>query len=1503
MAEKVFSFVAEHGGVKWIKRHISYVYNFEKNVDNVKDQLYSLKRKRKRIEHAVDDATNRKLEVIESDVQHWLQSVATVVENAESLFEETERAKRRCLFGLCPNVKAMYQVGKKAEDKSKAVADLRLAAGQFSSVSYRPAPQGIRFAIINDYETFESRAWHLDKIMKALKDPNVNMIGVWGMGGVGKTTLVKKAVQQANLDRIFDVVVLSEVSLNQDLRRIQGEIADALGFKFEAETISGRSNQLHERLLKETKILVILDNIWARIDLGELGIPFGNDHKGCKILMTSRDRRVLTQIGTNSLKIWVDTLDDVEAWKLFEKIAGDVVKVPNLQPLAIEIAKRCAGLPLLITTVAMALSDRKDSYTWKEALQQLDKFGNDDFDAQVYSALELSFNKLKGKPMKEVFLLCGLLVNTNYAIEDLVKYCMTLDSFKHIDQLEDRRNKLHKLVIDLKSACLLLDGEKNGYIKMHDVVRKFALSFAREKHNMFIEEYDGELEEWPKKNAVVKFYSIYFRHNYIHRLLEGLECEELKLFILHSKNRDLEIPGSFFQGMRGIIVLEIKNIIIRSLPSSLCYLNNLSTLSLEECELDDIARIGNLVGLEVLRIVNSKISHFPEETRQLTRLKLFNVNGCSNLAVIPPNVISSFTRLEELYMEKSFVNWEAEGVNGQNACLAELNKLSKLTSLDIHIPNSNIMPNDLFSVKLERFKMVIGYVCAWSLEWFSKRYESSRSLKLKLSTSIHVKPGVKELLKKSEDLYLNELGGVNSVCELDREGFPRLRFLHVQEGRNFQYIVNPNTTTPCKIFPGLEVLSLKKLINLEMICHGQLGVESFSKLRIVRVESCGMLKNLFSFPIAKSLLQLQQIKVEDCKNMEEIFSCESEKDVIELKEVQSIELRGLPKLTSICSEIKDEPIPLLNGKIVFPYLVTLDLHDIGAEKIWDNSLQAMQHFHRLRYLTLSGCHKLKFLFPVVVVKGLIQLMKLDVRDCELMERIIGGAAGQMIFPKLNLLHLKDLPKLKRFCTGNSVEFPSLAYMWIAKCPELKSFIFDEKDVSNGDLPPPLFDEKVELPTIEILDIRSVNLKRIWHNELPPESFCKLDNLFLYDCENLLNIFPSNMLTRLQNLQILDIENCKSMDVIFDLEGPNGLEMHITKTPIFGKLKFIEIADCPSVRYIFPLSIISGLRELEKLHIEDCRAVEEIVAMEGVDADVRFEVLKVTFLKLEDLPQLKSFYPGIHTSEWPLLKKLKVVGCDKLKILASECSNVQEGAHDGYLYSHEKDKFLNMEELVVGRSTLNEIFPDGGFICEAGELSTFRSLNILQSQNFGCHRLKIQFPSSLLSFCNLIELKVYRCHKLTYLMSCSTTKSMMQLKKLRVFECAMMTSIVECAGESETEDDNIFYQLEQIYIDDMPNLSSFCCSGKHAFKLPSLVYVYVRNCPSLKTFCEGPLSTFKLWSLHVSSYEERWNGDLNSTIQALYKEMEDDDDDDDDDGGDEDLSMEIKSNDDDEVNCS
>jgi hypothetical protein len=141
------------------------------------------------------------------------------------------------------------------------------------------------------------------------------------------------------------------VTQSPDLRRIQGEIADMLDLKFDKETVSGRASRLHERLSQDRKILVILDDIWEKLELETIGIP----SKGCKLVLISRNRDVLfCEMGTQK-DFGLEVLPKEEAWNLFENMAGDCVKNPNLRCVATEVAKECAGLPIAIVTVSKAL--------------------------------------------------------------------------------------------------------------------------------------------------------------------------------------------------------------------------------------------------------------------------------------------------------------------------------------------------------------------------------------------------------------------------------------------------------------------------------------------------------------------------------------------------------------------------------------------------------------------------------------------------------------------------------------------------------------------------------------------------------------------------------------------------------------------------------------------------------------------------------------------------------------------------------------------------------------------------------------------------------------------------------------------------------------------------------------------------------------------------------------------------------------------------------------------
>ena len=201
----------------------------------------------------------------------------------------------------------------------------------------------------------------LNQIMKALRDGDDNMIGVWGMGGVGKTTLVEQVAKHAKDYKLFNEVVMASIFQNPNLRKIQGQLADMLGLKFEEESEWVRTARLNERIKKEKKILIILDDIWAQLDLEEVGIPFGDDHKGCKIGLTSRNKHVLSnEMGTQK-DIPVLHLSAKEALVLFKKIVGDSNDKQDLQHIVINMAKECAGLPIALVTVAKALKNKSVS--------------------------------------------------------------------------------------------------------------------------------------------------------------------------------------------------------------------------------------------------------------------------------------------------------------------------------------------------------------------------------------------------------------------------------------------------------------------------------------------------------------------------------------------------------------------------------------------------------------------------------------------------------------------------------------------------------------------------------------------------------------------------------------------------------------------------------------------------------------------------------------------------------------------------------------------------------------------------------------------------------------------------------------------------------------------------------------------------------------------------------------------------------------------------------------
>ena len=199
----------------------------------------------------------------------------------------------------------------------------------------------------------------------------------------------------------------------------------------------------------------------------------------------------------------------------------------------------------------------------------------------------------------------------------------------------------------------------------------------------------------------------------------------------------------------------------------------------------DISLVGQLNNLEILSLEGSIVKKLPKEIGQLTRLRLLDLSNCHGLEVVSPGVISSLTRLEELRMRESFKNWKAAG-DGSNAGLFELNDLSQLTALEVHVPNADILPADFLSHELKRFQIMIGN--EWSWNYGDDR--TLNTLKLKLTTtSIELERGLKKLLKICDDLSLCGTESVNHIVrQLDSQDCPQVRHLRVRDNVDFEYI-------------------------------------------------------------------------------------------------------------------------------------------------------------------------------------------------------------------------------------------------------------------------------------------------------------------------------------------------------------------------------------------------------------------------------------------------------------------------------------------------------------------------------------------------------------------------------------------------------------------------------------------------------------------------------------------------------------------------------------------
>ncbi|TXG75260.1 hypothetical protein ES332_1Z002200v1 [Gossypium tomentosum] len=1292
---------------------------------------------------------------------------------------------------------------------------------------------------------------------------------------IGKTTLVKEIARKVK-GKLFDSVVIATVTQAIDIEKIQNQIADFLGLKFEEQSMVGKAFRLRERM-KEKRILVVLDDIWEKLDIEEVGIPLGDEHKGCKLLLTSRELNVLVN-GMDAQKNFpIGFLNEKEAWDLFKKMAGNCDESCDLKPIAMEVAKKCAGLPIAIATVAGALRNKR-LFEWKNALRELEKPSSSNFTGitAARSAIEWSFNYLESEEVKLTFLLCSV-IGHNGLVEDLVRYTLGLGLFEGVHTMEEARNKVLTVVANLKASALLLDSYDDERFDIHDVVWDAALAIALKDYRMLVLR-DHVPKEWSDKEKMNRWSVISLRcPQIIANLPKEMECSGLSFFHMA---RAVKIPPNFFKQTEGLKVLDLFGMQFPSLPESIIHLTDLRMLCLKKCAVDDITILGERKNLEILDLSESGIKELPMAMAQLTQLRLLDLSWCTELEIIPPNVLSSLSKLEELYMGGSFVEWEKEGVvetERKNASLDELNNLPCLTTL-----------YHQFVETLDKYNICVD--------------DYNRTLKLKFCTNIYLENGLKMLLIKTEDLRLEGLEGIKNVLvELNNgKDLPHLKRLHVKNGMHVQYIKMDKIG-----FFELCFIKLKNLPQLISFCSQDERCSMSSKplplfnkqtchwitnLRSLIIKECGKLEHLLSPSLARSLVQLQCFRIEDCKCLRDIILIEEieeeRKDVICFPRLNSLCIDGLPNLIFFSSGNHKIEFPLLeelwiercpnfiefisqssnessmhalfSEKVAFPRLEKMTINKLRNVKMMFHNDFAPGSFQNLRKIRVERCGSLKNLFPVSIAQHLPQLEHLRITNCGV-EEIVSKGEGveeqpvRFEFPQVSSLEVTSLKELKCFYEGqHTIVWPLLKKLKTDGSALLKIVASEHLRLIQGNEQPVLLVEEV-IPNLEELEL--LNFGDM--DQFPPALFqdikvfvvrggsrssifpfirrfynldsfklCDFDFKYVVPCKG-----DVGTLTPIRNLildRAINLNHIWRKDSEFDHIVSNLQKLEVwecddlinitVSSSSLQNLTTLNVSYCQMMTNLVTPLVVKNLVQLTRMRVTGCTKMTEIVG-NGGDCHQTIVVSKLKCLELSYLQSLTSFCSRNYTFNFPCLEELVVEHCPRLKTFTEGVLSTPQLRR--VKQSSYPEKWSWASDL---NSTIQQLYTEKDGFYDGYDLDI--SDTIPKSIEKW-----IRNPQEILGFKNLVSLHFYKCSSLKYIFTSSMLLSLNQLQVIKVKECSSMEQVVR---EEAMTDKFTFLALFSIRIELCSNLTNFYL-GSQALEFPELFRIAIVECPKMTTF--------------------------------------------------------------------
>ncbi|XP_057484983.1 probable disease resistance protein At4g27220 [Actinidia eriantha] len=923
--------VCEFGRCLWVlvTRRINYAKNLSKNWEKLKKNTSKLCAKRADIAAQIELLETHKTPT--KEYEEWKKNVEEMEKEIQTIRPEFEDEKK-CLRGLCPDIFARVKLGGRVVNMICEVEELLKDSNFENGFVIDSAPPKVEKKFISNSQLTASASNTLEKVLDKIKDETTPNIGIWGMGGIGKTTVMQLLNNIPEITTMFDFVIWVTVSKSWNIRKIQEEVGKRLSIQTTNESNESVASKLFQKL-KGKKYLLLLDDVWEKVDLRVVGFPYAHHKNGCKVVLTTRKLEVCQKMETND-EIKVEGLPEKEAWEMFNLKVGNIEMSPTIRQHAKEIVKKCGGLPLALKVVGGALRKKNNENVWRQFLRDLKSPTEaliKDNNKEVFESLKVSYDHLPDIE-KNFLLFCGL-----YPEDHLIKKSQLIGYWRAEGllsgklALEDAHVQGDAILEDLIDASLLEKCDEwygNDYVKMHDVVRDLVLEMTslEGEECLHLVRAGTSTEKMPEDEEWKKATRISFMNNqHLSNLPESPDCPMLLTLLLEGCSNLDVIPKSFFNNMPKLHVLDLSDTYIKSLPISISKLVSLRELLLNGCNNLNFfpVELSELKALEVLEVIGAELNYLPLwifELTNLRRLKILNIRSNDNFVdsgqILVPGSISKISQMEEFCVPDFLYDF---GLRNESEYIvaSELSRFCSLSSLQFNFLSASNLQYFLQNSrswregKLTEFSFYIGpriiredgiYIGSRSprdpLRIGKKclRYKSGRGEDQSILLWV-----INDVFRRADYFELVDHVELTTLSDLGTQNTDELKHCLIKDCNMLENVVNRNGLE-IDAFQNLKILELLGLGNLKCILEMEgplLVANSFTNLRELRLFKCPMIKHVFSSRfMIQQLSNLKSLDIISCSGLEGMLSEDENVEYEALPKLMLVQLYDLPEFVS-----------------------------------------------------------------------------------------------------------------------------------------------------------------------------------------------------------------------------------------------------------------------------------------------------------------------------------------------------------------------------------------------------------------------------------------------------------------------------------------------------------------------------------------------------------------------------------------------------------------------------